>query len=172
MFICSFKLNKTRVLSAIAALCLSLTLVFLMLPDPTDSTASAGTVTVKDEQAMVEYLESIGRTVSPQALLIEEITIPETFNEEYEEYNQLQVSCGFDLKKYTGKNVKKYTYKVLNYEDEKEEVVANLLVFEDTVIGGDVSSTALGGFCEGLMPNTEEKASADEQKTEQPDDNE
>ena len=97
MFICSFKLNKTRVLSAIAALCLSLTLVFLMLPDPTDSTASAGTVTVKDEQAMVEYLESIGRTVSPQALLIEEITIPETFNEEYEEYNQLQVSCGFDL---------------------------------------------------------------------------
>ena len=79
MFICSFKLNKTGVLSAIAALCLSLTLVFLMLPESTDSTSAPKGTTVQSEEAMVEYLSSIGRTVAPNALLIEEITIPATF---------------------------------------------------------------------------------------------
>lgn len=163
MFICSFKLNKTRLVSGIAALCLSLTLIFLLVPEPTENTTSAGEVVAKDQQEMVDYLESVGFTVTPQAVLVEEVVIPETFNKEYEEYNELQKPAGFDLSKFMGKTAKKYTFKVLNYEDQEVEVVANLLVCEDRVIGGDISSTALGGFCHGLIT---EKTSESEEKTE------
>ena len=72
--------------------------------------------------------------------------------EKYTKYNELQKSCGFDLEQYQGNKAKKYTFKVLNYEDESIEVVANLLICDDVVIGGDVSSTLLNGFSEGLIP--------------------
>ncbi len=162
MFICSFKLNKTRLLSGIAAICLSLTLVFLLLPEPTDHTTSAGEITVKDQQGMVDYLEGLGYTVTPQAVVVEEVVIPETFNKEYEEYNLLQKPAGFDLNNFKGKSAKKYTFKVLNFEDQQEEVVANLLVCENRIVGGDISSTALGGFCKGLVTEKTSKSETSE----------
>ena len=149
MFICSFKLNKARMLSGVAAVCLALTLVFLIMPDSLENTGS--TVTATNQKDMVDYLESVGYTVAPQALLEEEVVIPETFDEKYTAYNELQKPAGFDLQKYCGKTAKKYTFKILNYQDQSVEVVANLLVFENQIIGGDVSSTELGGVCNGLI---------------------
>ena len=37
-----------------------------------------------------------------------------------------------------------------NYPDSSEEVRINLLVYQGKVIGGDVSSTQLDGFIQGL----------------------
>ncbi|MBQ6947403.1 MAG: DUF4830 domain-containing protein [Clostridia bacterium] len=155
MFICSFKLNKTRVLSVVAALCLSLTLVFLMLPEPTGVNGAAGEKSTKSEAEMVEYLSSIGHTVAPQALLIEKVVIPEKFDEEYKKYNELQKESGYNLEEYAGKNADKYTFKLLNKDPEQEERVVNLLIFEGQVIGGDVSSTKFGGSIESLKAKTE-----------------
>ena len=151
MFICSIKLNKTRMLSGIAAICLALTLVFLIVPDMPEQTGVD--ISAASQKEMVDYLDSIGYTVAPEALLIETITIPEVFNEEYTLYNEKQKPAGFDLEKFAGKSARKYTFKVLNYPDQKTEVVANLLIFENKVIGGDISSTELGGFCDGLILN-------------------
>lgn len=148
MFICSFKLNKTRVLSGIAALCLSLTLVFLMLPDTATNSGASGEM--QGEKEMVEYLASIGHTVAPNALLVEEIMIPAEFDEKYTTYNELQKEGGFDLSAYAGESAKKYTFKLLSYEDAKEDVVVNLIVLDGEIIGGDVSSTTLGGFTKAL----------------------
>lgn len=166
MFICSFKLNKARMLSGIAAVCLALTLVFLIVPDPTESTGSS--YRVSNQQEMVDYLESIGYTVTPQALLIEPVVIPETFDEEYTAYNELQKPAGFDLSKYAGKSAQKYTFKVLNYKDKDKEVVVNLLVFENQLIGGDVSSTELGGFCNGLITDKSYNEATPEKNEENP----
>ena len=151
MFVCSFKLNKTRLLSGIAAICLTLTLVFLMLPDPTDTTAAGQGKSAKNQEEMVLYLDSLGYTVTPDAITIEQVTIPAEFDAKYEEYNALQKPAGFDLKDYAGKTVEKYTFKVLNFKDNKIEVVANLLISNQKIIGGDVSSTEIGGFCRGLI---------------------
>lgn len=156
MFICSFKLNKTRMLSGIAAVCLALTLVFLIMPEQVENTGS--NLSATNQQEMVDYLESFGYTVTPQALLVEPVIIPENFGEEYTKYNELQKPAGFDLTKFAGKTAQKYTYKVLNFEDKETEVVANLLVYENKIIGGDISSTELGGFCNGLITNKNEKS--------------
>ncbi len=149
MFICSFKLNKARMLSGIAAVCLALTLVFLIMPE--QSEISGAKQSVANQQQMVDYLETLGYTVAPQAVLIEPIVIPETFDQEYTAYNELQKPAGYDLTKFCGVTAQKYTFKVLNFEDKKVEVVANLLIYENQIIGGDISSTELGGFCNGLV---------------------
>ena len=160
MFICSFKLNRARMLSGIATVCLALTLIFLIMPE--QSEISGSNQTAANQQEMVDYLETLGYTVTPQAVLIESVMIPEVFDEEYTAYNELQKPAGFDLTKFSGVTVQKYTFKVLNYEDKSVEVVANLLVHEKQIVGGDISSTELGGFCNGLVTDKSNKENKNE----------
>ncbi len=154
MFICSFKLNKTKFLSGIAVICLTLTLIFLMLPESPDTMTSASNAA--SQQEMTEYLDTLGYTVEPQAILIEDILIPAEFDEKYTAYNEMQKPAGFDLSQYKGQSAKKYTFKVLNFEDTEKEVVINLLVLNNKVIGGDISSTELGGFSRGLIQDQDQ----------------
>ena len=73
----------------------------------------------------------------------------------YQRYNALQISQGFDLTQYAGKTVTRYVYTVENYPDAQEPVYATLLVYQDQVIGGDVTDTSAGGVVQGLqMPET------------------
>ena len=75
------------------------------------------------------------------------------FADTYTQYLDLQAQQGFDLTKYRGKRVKRYTYAVTNYPTGESGVQAGLLLYRNTVIGGDVLSNALGGFIHGLtMP--------------------
>ena len=55
-----------------------------------------------------------------------------------------------DLSKYKEKTCTRYTYQVLNYKDAAQGVRANVLVLNDKVIGGDVSSVLLNGFIHGF----------------------
>ena len=84
----------------------------------------------------------------------EDITLPETFDSVYEEYNSLQKECGFDLSPYKGKNLKLYTYRLTNYPGEPE-AMADVLVKGEKVVGGSVYSAALDGFMHGLRPVSE-----------------
>jgi len=154
MFICSFKLNKARALSGVAAICLALTLVFLIAPAKGENTVLK--YAASNQQEMVDFLESVGYTVAPEAIMVETVMIPEKFDQKYTNYNEKQKPAGFDLEKYAGKTVRKYTFKVLNYDESNTEVVANLLIFDGQIIGGDVSATELGGFCNGLVEDKSE----------------
>ena len=83
----------------------------------------------------------------------QELLIPEEMDESYDEYLTLQSEQGFDLTKYAGKRVKRYTYEVTNYPTGEQGVQANLLLYKNTVIGGEVLSPQLDGFLHGLaMP--------------------
>ncbi len=81
---------------------------------------------------------------------MEELLIPETFDETYTQYLELQSSQGFDLTKYCGKRVKRYAYTITNYPTGETGVQAGLLVYKNTVIGGEVLSSQLDGFIHGL----------------------
>ena len=84
-----------------------------------------------------------------------EITIPKTFDEVYTRYNKdIQIPSGFDRRKYAGKQVALYTYIVINYPTE-DEVTANLLVYNNKIIGGDICSVSLDGFMHGFTPPDE-----------------
>ena len=75
----------------------------------------------------------------------EELIVPENFDESYDDYLALQSKQGFDLTKYAGKRIKRYTYTVTNYSDSEAEVHAALLIYKNKVIGGQLQA-ADGSF--------------------------
>ena len=119
-------------------------------------TAVSGVVSptgVKSNEDRVAYLESYGWQVSQEPSSVEELIIPESFDESYTQYLELQSSQGFDLTDYCGKRVKRYTYEIYNYPTGESGIQAGLLIYKNNVIGGDVLSPQLGGFIHGLsMP--------------------
>ena len=57
---------------------------------------------------------------------------------------------GFDLSTYAGETCTAYTYRVTNYEGSTDTVLAQLFVYRNRVIGGDIHATAMDGFMHGL----------------------
>lgn len=103
------------------------------------------------------YLEAHGWLVAQEPLAVEELLIPKEMGSEYADYLALQSSQGFDLAKYAGKAVKRYTYQVLNYPTGEQGVQVSLLIYKNTVVAADVLSPALNGFIHGLArPDTPE----------------
>ena len=107
-------------------------------------------VSTKDERT--SFLKSLGWEVDPESERERDVIIPETFDEIYESYNELQKKAGFDLSDYKGKTVKKYSYIILNYPSaEKGDIIKlDLLISDGRVIGGDIYSPRLDGFIIGL----------------------
>ena len=159
MFICPAKLRRGRLAAGAAALLLALCGVAVLVgglsPGEVDavSPAPASPKGIKTNEDRVAYLESYGWQVSPEAVSVEELLIPEEFDETYDQYLALQAQQGFDLTQYKGKRVKRYTYQVTNYPSGESGVEAGLLIYKNTVVAGEVLSTKLGGFIQGLaMP--------------------
>ena len=105
---------------------------------------------LKSETQRQKFLTEMGWEVSDEYDECKVITIPEKFNDVYENYNKLQKNQGFDLGDYKGKKVEVYTYTVKNYPECESKVICNLMVYEGQLIGGDVCSTELDGFMQGL----------------------
>lgn len=98
-----------------------------------------------------EFLAGYGWQVALVPIEEERITIPDIFDNVYNNYNDIQRENGMDLEPYKGKSVLRITYKVLNYPGaEGQEIRANILVYEGRVIAGDIMSTAIDGFMHGL----------------------
>lgn len=156
VFIVTARLRKGPILAvaaAAAAVCGLLLLSSGLVAREAAATGGAASDQVKTNEDRVAYLERCGWQVSPEPTAVEELLIPETFDESYTQYLELQASQGFDLTEYRGKRVKRYTYAVTNYPTGETGIQAGLLVYKNTVIGGDVLSPQLGGFIHGLaMP--------------------
>ena len=101
-------------------------------------------------EARVRFLARCGWTVDAASEEVQDILLPETFSPVYEEYNELQKQQGYDLSEYKGLECRLYSYAVINGPEEEQTVLANLYVYKDRVIGGDVHSTSLNGFMVGL----------------------
>ena len=83
-----------------------------------------------------------------------EITIPKKWNDVYNSYNQIQKNQGFDLTDYKGQKATLYTYTVTNYKGKGDCIVADMLVCEGKLIGGDICNpSAKDGFLVGFEEN-------------------
>ena len=110
---------------------------------------------IRDNDDRVAYLNELGWTVSAEPIATEELLIPDHFDDTYSDYLALQEGQGFDLSRYCGKRVKRYTYEITNYPTGEAGVQVALLVYRSTVIGGEVLSPTTGGFLHGLAkPDT------------------
>ncbi|MBR7142016.1 MAG: DUF4830 domain-containing protein [Clostridia bacterium] len=152
MMIYSVKVSKTKLLlAAVLVVALIAGLVWLCASAGGSSRASAS---LKADGATEEqrkaFISSLGWTVEEEAVEVVQVTVPREFTEVYQRYNELQQSQGCDLEKLKGKVLKRYTYRITDYPDYEGEVLLNLLVYKGKIVGGDVCSSALDGFMQGL----------------------
>ena len=96
------------------------------------------------------YAKTLGYSISADSETVQNIVIPAVFGSVYENYNALQKQQGFDLSTYAGETCTAYTYRVTNYEGSADTVLAQLFVYRNRVIGGDIHATAMDGFMHGL----------------------
>ena len=154
MFIFTAKIRRGRV-AAVAAAAAALCAVLLAAGGLSGGRGAAASAPadprgVRTNEDRVAYLERCGWTVSAEPITVEELILPEEFDDTYSQYLALQESQGFDLTDYRGRRVKRYTYEVTNYPTGASGVRAGLLIRRNTVIGGDVLSAQPGGFIHGL----------------------
>ena len=65
-------------------------------------------------------------------------------------YLDLQLEAGLDLSDDLGSTVTRYTFEILNYPTGEQGVLADLLVRDGAVVGGDVRTSGLDGFLHSL----------------------
>lgn len=114
------------------------------------SSSKKYSIDASNNEQRIELLNNYGWQVNSEPVEICDIKIPTVFNDVYEKYNQIQKDQGLDLKKYMGKACKRFSYDVTNYPNYSGNVRANILVIEDKVVAGDISSVNLDGFMHGF----------------------
>lgn len=112
------------------------------------NTVNGGGIDGETNEQRIAYINSFGWDTGITHNEICEVRIPVAFDDAYEEYNELQLKQGFDLRKYRACTVKKYTYNITNFDSESSSVpiCANLLVYEGKIIGADISSSEADGL--------------------------
>lgn len=164
MFIFTAKFNRKRAVAIVIALAVILCAIILVAgyldKDKAEPAARAVTATgIKTNDDRVKYLKSFGWEVSENPVDEQEIVIPREFTGVYANYIELQETQGFELKNYGGMEAKRYTYEILNYPTGEKGIVADIIVYRNTVIAGNVQSTALDGFMHGLNENNTQPTS-------------
>lgn len=148
MFIITARCSKRRVVKILLIFALLLSL-FLALracrhssPPPV---IAAGT-----NEERIAYLASLGWEVNDQPIETLSVTLGETLEEPYLSYNDLQLSQGFDLTRYCGQTLSRYTYVVTNYPDASLPCQADLYVCDGVLTAGDIVCTGENGFMTSL----------------------
>ena len=161
MFIYSLKASTLKFFGIIG---ISLaTLVALIFLIPTFSSATTANIeamnenisfeNVKNEADGINFLSQYGWEVDSTPIEVCEVTIPKEFDKVLNLYNEIQKQQGLDLTKYQKKSATRYTYKVTNYQGYEGTVYANIIVYRNNVIAGDICSADSKGFMHTLyMP--------------------
>lgn len=151
MFVFSTKLTKTKIATAVLVCACIALVVILAVPGQNAEVGKTSKTVLKTNEERIDYLASYGWTTDSEPIESAQTVIPTEFDETYEKYNELQKKQGYDLTAYKGKTVTRFTYKLTNYPNDKvTDARANLLIYENKLIGADVSSADVGGFMHGL----------------------
>lgn len=156
MVVMTAKVNKKRVILVLAALAALFVLICVLAKGGGKDAPAAPQeqpVSVATNDARVQYLSDYGWEVVASPVQTQQVRIPSEVTEVYERYNALQMSQGFDLTQYAGKTATRYVYEIENYPNATDPVYATLLVYQDQVIGADITDTSANGVVQGLeMP--------------------
>ncbi len=146
MFIITKRLTRAKAVGAVVLLGLVLAGLILLVggchrsePEPPQP------LTTNAER--LAYLTDLGWQVAEEPLETLHLQLPEDLScEEHAPYLQLQLSQGFDLLPYAGRQVVRYTYAVENYPGRHDSVQLNLYLCDGAVIAGDVIAPGENGF--------------------------
>ena len=158
MFIWSLRASSLKFFGAVCAGVLILLTVVALLPSASgaEDLTAAGDLQIKYDgiktnDDRIDFLAQFGWSVAEQPIESVELKVPAEFDKVFVAYNQLQKEQGLDLSKYRRKTVTRYTYEVTNYEgaENGETVLANLIVYRNLVVAGDICSKD-GDFVHGF----------------------
>ena len=158
MFIYSLKASTIKFFAVVCVALATLITLIAFIPVAAVDNDEAASVNadidysgVKTNEDRIKFLSQFGWQVKPDATESMEVKIPKNFDKIFTAYNEIQRQQGLDLSKYKEKNVMRYTYEITNYEGYSGTVYANILVYRNKVIGGDVCSADVKGFVHGLQ---------------------
>ncbi len=151
MFVKTVKVKKAA--QVLGYILMALLLVFVAVFLFNRFYGGSKTITLPDEASQLEFLHELGWETSESAIDVLSVVIPEDWNDVYNQYNDLQIEQGLDLRGYKGCAVEIYTYEIYNYGEE-DNIVVNLMICDGVLIAGDVCCTELGGFMQGLVRTT------------------
>ena len=111
---------------------------------------------VKSADDAAGFLGQFGWVVDAGSAETAQVTIPAEFDKIFSGYNEMQKAQGLDLVKYKKKEITRYTFRVTNYQNAQGQsydgvVYANVLVYRQRVIGGDICSANVSGFIHGFQ---------------------
>lgn len=157
MFIYSMRASTIKL---VGVLCVALTvLITLIAFVPTYAVSGATDADadvrysydkVKSAEDAANFLTQFGWKVGTTPVESKTVTIPAEFDKIFSAYNEIQKEQGLNLSKYKNKDVTRYTFEVTNYAGYDGTVYANVLVYRNRVIGGDICSADVTGFVHGF----------------------
>lgn len=103
------------------------------------------------QEERVAYLASLGWEVDPEPLESLRLTLPESLEEPYRSYNDLQLTQGFDLTPCLGKTLERFAYRVRNYPNRPDGCQIDLYVHNGRIVAGDVICAGADGFINTLI---------------------
>ena len=159
MFVYSLKASTLKFFAVVCVALTALVMMITFIPSydggefqyiTTGNEAEINYSKIKTNEDRIKFLEQFGWRVEEKCVEEVEVTVPDKFDKVFTGYNEIQKRQGLDLSKYKGKIVMRYTYEITNYENESGKVYANVIVYRNQVIGGDVCSADTTGFIHGF----------------------
>ncbi len=155
MFIYSMRAGTIKLVGVV---CVALTLLITLIafvptysvPTSAETEVQYSYEKVKSAEDAAAFLSQFGWTVEPAPVEVKSVTLPTEFDKVFAAYNEIQKEQGLNLLKYKGKELTRYTFAVTNYADYEGTVYANVLVYRNRVVGGDVCSADVSGFIHGF----------------------
>ena len=149
---------KAKTLKLFAVICVSLVAVITLIafiPTPTEDMSvmqekKIDYTGIATNENRISFLSQFGWEVKNSPVNSTETVIPAEFDSLFSGYNEIQKNQGLDLSEYKGKKIMKYTYEITNYPNYEGKVYANLLIYRNRVIGGDICSAEITGFIHGF----------------------
>lgn len=154
MFVLSLKMSKIKLIIGFSTVLILAIIAtnFLANSEITETrTKASKEIILKTLEQKTSYIKSLGWEISPDPIEVIEIAIPKEFTDVYNNYNKIQLDSGYNLENYKGKVAKKWTFNITNFTDSSEKVRCNIIIIDNKLIGGDISSVAFDGFMTGLI---------------------
>ena len=160
MFVYSVRASKIKFAGFLALFVLAVAALLSFIPQRGLTANALETVAVqgrdikfdgiKTEEDLLSFISSLGIQVKTPAFNTAQVDLPRVFDAVYSKYNDIQHQQGFDLSKYRGKTLDRYTFEITNYpvadKSQSGKVYLTLFVYKNKVVGGDISSRDFGGF--------------------------
>lgn len=155
MFVFSLRAGKNKIAIGIAILLIIIAIVVLVIGAKNKPVVNDGDVCFRasNSEERITFLSQFGWKINTEPVEVTEVIIPSEFNAKYNEYNEIQKNQGLNLELYKGVRAKKWVYEVQNYPGYSSDsgyIMATLLIYDNLVIGGDISSLEVDGFTQGF----------------------